>query len=590
MNTRSAARLVLRLMGTLAALCLAVFFVPRFVAEPDAVWVGDWRQMHLYWEAPRQTLLRFGQAPLWNPYYCGGNLLLGHPHSQFVVPFFPLALLTSTAWGYRALVLGHLVLGMVGVERLLARHGVALLARAAGAIAFSCCGFFAWHGVGGHVWAYGFLLLPWLWMAWERARTGHVPAMFAAGAVLAWMVYHAGIYSTPFSGLLLGLDAVGRAALRPDAGRRRLTPLLAVAAVGALGVLLSAPKTLPLLDYLADHHRVFDSADDALWPRDLWQVFLGRHEGKWWDTDGGRLHYRWAGEYAADVGHLLFPLALVGVLAPSRQQRRVRWGLGLLCVAFVALMVGDHGPASPYALLRRLPVFKGLHVPTRFGVIVVFLASLLAAFAIDDVMRRLGRGGLAHLAGVGLLAALVVEPTLHNRQVNEQAERYPVAPEAELQRVPAWEQSGGGSTRMFVYAMEGHGLVECYEEAQLDRAEGLWLGPGPQARVVGEGEATLARWSPGRLDVRLSLERASTVLLNQNHHDGWRITAGDARLAPQRHMLAIEALPGTQDVTLRYLPWPFLLGLWVTLGALYAWAWSAGRAARRARQARQAQT
>jgi len=47
--------------------------------------------------------------------------------------------------------------------------------------------------------------------------------------------------------------------------------------------------------------------------------------------------------------------------------------------AALALLLGDHGVASPYRWLRALPVFGSLRVPTRYWVLVNLGVALLVA-------------------------------------------------------------------------------------------------------------------------------------------------------------------------------------------------------------------
>ena len=56
------------------------FLMPLFVNLNN--WGSfDWDQHFFYNEAARKTILKYKQVPLWNPYYCGGNVLLAHPES-----------------------------------------------------------------------------------------------------------------------------------------------------------------------------------------------------------------------------------------------------------------------------------------------------------------------------------------------------------------------------------------------------------------------------------------------------------------------------------------------------------------------------
>ena len=565
-----------------ACLGFATAFVPNFLRHPSWVWDSDWRQMHFYWESARQTVLHYNQVPLWNPYYCGGNVLMGHPHSQFVTPFFLISLLSDTATGYRAAIIGHLVLGALGVAAVARAHRLSAPAIVLAACTFPFCGFFAWHTMGGNFWVLGFLLLPWLHLCWLLASRGRWLMVFPGGLVLGWMVFSSGIYSVPFSMLFLALAGAARVVAPEDpegAGPRphRLAPLLALACIGVLGICFSAPKTLPLLDFLSDHHRTFDKADEALTLSDLVRAFVGRMNTMWIDQEQGRLLYRWTGEYVVDIGFLVFPLALVGLLT-ARRAASHWWFLALICIA---LMAGDHGGLAPYTHLRKLPVFKGLHVPVRFGILAAYALSFAAAVGVHELVKRTDAERQPQMAmAMWLLVAFeIVEPFAHNRSINELARRFECPAEEDVE--PArFHQAGGGSKHMFLYAIAGKGLVECYEESQLDRSKLIRFGEVEQASVTPEsaGRAWIAWWSPNLVRIDYDLKAPGRILTNQNYDKHWQIARGDTvsgETVNHQDMLAVDVPAGRSTVVFRYLPWPFLLGLVLCALAFVAWiaAW-----------------
>lgn len=573
----------------IGCLGLALAFVPNFLRHPSWVWDGDWRQMHFYWESARQTILKYNQVPLWNPYYCGGNVLMAHPHSQFVTPFFVVALLWDVATGYRVAIVGHFLIGALGMAAVARAHRLSAPAMVLAACTFPFCGFFAWHTMGGHFWALGFQLLPWLHLCWLLASRGRWLMVFPGGVVLAWMVFSSGIYSVPFSMLFLGLTTFSRVLVpeqRDDEGAaphrfewvlRRLAPVLALVAIGALGVCFSAPKTLPLLDFLADHHRTFDVADDALELGDLIRAFFGRMDGMWVDREDGRLLYRWTGEYAVDMGFLVVPLAVAGLVL-ARRHASHWWFLALICIA---LMAGDHGGMAPYSLLRKLPVYKGLHVPLRFGILAVYALSFAAAVGIHHLALRADADRQPHMAmAIWMLVALAaVEPFTHNRSINELATRYECPAEEDVQK-SHFHQAGGGAKRMFLYAIAGKGLVDCYEEAQLERTKLIRWGEVEQAAVTppSAGRAWLAWWSPNSFRIEYDLKEPARILTNQNFEKHWLIKRGDTisgEPVDHQHMLAVDVPAGRSRVVFQYLPWPFILGVALALFGLVGWlvAW-----------------
>ena len=45
--------------------------------------IYDWDQHFSYHEVPRETLLTYHQFPFWNPYNCGGNVMLANMQARF---------------------------------------------------------------------------------------------------------------------------------------------------------------------------------------------------------------------------------------------------------------------------------------------------------------------------------------------------------------------------------------------------------------------------------------------------------------------------------------------------------------------------
>ena len=70
------------------------------------------------------------------------------------------------------------------------------------------------------------------------------------------LVYAGGIYPLPHTVLLLGLYAVGVAW-----AEKSLRPLTTLAGTGLLGVVLSAPKLLPMIDVFLKYPRLIDSKE-----------------------------------------------------------------------------------------------------------------------------------------------------------------------------------------------------------------------------------------------------------------------------------------------------------------------------------------
>src|SRR4051812_12155085 len=197
-----------------------------------------------------KALLRFGQAPLWMPYACGGYSEWGNVQgaSNWVSPFLPFYLLLELRHALRAELVGTLLISALGTWLFAGEFTRSVAARTFACLVFVANGRFALQAATGHLWHLQYCYVPWVFWAFERSLAERRPALgplCVGGVAFASMVYAGGIYPLPHTALLLVVYALARAALE-----KTWRPLVAVAALGALGVGLSAPKLLSVaLDF-----------------------------------------------------------------------------------------------------------------------------------------------------------------------------------------------------------------------------------------------------------------------------------------------------------------------------------------------------
>src|SRR6478609_2974304 len=83
-------------------LVLAFAAVASIFRYPEFFSVNyDWRYFSSWIEVGRRSYLWFHQMPLWNPYGCGGEVLLANPQSMVASPLIFLSLIFGTALGLK---------------------------------------------------------------------------------------------------------------------------------------------------------------------------------------------------------------------------------------------------------------------------------------------------------------------------------------------------------------------------------------------------------------------------------------------------------------------------------------------------------
>jgi hypothetical protein len=534
---------------------------------------GDWTWFHHMWEAGRIAIRRWHEVPLWNPYHCGGASLWGNPQAQVFAPtYLLLGVPFGTTVGHKLFVLEHAVLGWVGMY-FVGRRIVALSVGAAAFAATMWCasGFFAWHGSGGHATFLSFYYGPLVLLAW-RATARDFRYAAAVAALMVLIVTEGGQYSFPFFVFWMGVDLLMRLGDRGAAKR-----LLATAvATFALTMALAAFRVIPVLRAVTDNPRpVIDT--DRLSLGEIVYMMTRRSVSSWHFPG-----HQWVWpEYGAYVGWTMLALFAAGLLAvvvsltrrgeqavPSARPRRESVWLLVGLVLFFLLTEGNASPIHPWPLLQKLPIYRSIHLPSRWRVLLLFYLALVAGVGLDALfglmsrlLRKLRAAGAdtaraAALAAV-LPAALAAVAVVDTYGVNHGiVDRWLGPPLAHRHPEPHFYLVEGRNylADFMNYPSENVGTERCYDPVPWKVSPQLRLGRVPQA-TAGAATATIVDWgrtsSTVWADVRLTAP--TLVTFNQNMAPGWISDQGP--VVSDGGRLAVRA-PGPFEgrITARFRP------------------------------------
>ena len=126
--------------------------------------IHDWDQHLMYNAVPKQTILEFKQFPLWNPYYCGGNVMLANPQSSFLNPMFIFVLIFGEKIGLKLLILIYLIIGLFGMFLLARELKISLFSSYLAAFLFMLSGLYAMHLSVGHTVWMQLALIPYVFL------------------------------------------------------------------------------------------------------------------------------------------------------------------------------------------------------------------------------------------------------------------------------------------------------------------------------------------------------------------------------------------------------------------------------------------
>lgn len=530
-------------------------------------------------DAARIAMLEHGELPAWNPFACGGIPLAGNPQDESFAPDFLLRLIFGTGPGRTLAVLAFVLIGMEGMARLATRGGASRIGAWTAACLYSASGLFSFMLRFGWINMFGFQLLPWVLLGFERGMTRSAWRLVGA-AFLAWIILAGGTYSGPYTLLVLSLVAIVRV-VHVSAFWRRWEPRpRARAVIASYGVIvlgaacLSAPKWMPMLRVLGAHPRVLVERPSYPPLRILESLVLPHAMAK--------------AEPQA-VAYIGFGVVGVVLLALVLGERRVV-GAILGAAFFFLLAMGEQRPISLYGVLRRLPVFGQLRSPERFGFVVAFFLSLGAGHALgalerapEALRRALHRAlsiarhararalarvfhptlfrGIGHfialLAGVALVGALHVENRI---PADLYAFDFPLARDAEF------KQARGNRWDEHVWARAGRGSLQCFEENPFPVASGLRGDLAAEERPLDPGSADVRRiaWSPNSITLSVDAARDAVVLVNQNHAPEWSSSVG--QVIDHGGLLGVRVPAGHHAIVLRYRDGSIAFGIVVAMG------------------------
>jgi hypothetical protein len=537
--------------------------------------LNDFRDAHVlghYETFARDSLLRWHQAPLWDPYYCGGMYVLGTPQARFLSPTFLLTLLFGETRGESLTAFAMILVGLEGAFRYARSRRATSLGAMCAAPVFALSGMFATAPELGWVGFFGFELLPWIALGVRRTLAGERASVVMAAAGMAWCVGFGGTYPAPIAALWCGFELVEwivRVAWRrPSKGGRPSRGRVLVAGVGMaavaalLAVELGAVRLWPIADTLRAAPRVIGGAPGNGWSVLEGMLFLPRVD----DTENATFL----------VGWIVLPVALVGLVRWSS------WGLSILGVLWCWLAAGYEAKPSLFDALRQLPVYATLRYPERCLVPFALVVSVLAALGVTaleararSLSKRERPGSLLVtrlVLGLATLAlALNLIPDLG--QFSEHADaRVVVAPPVDDEAPRPFHQARGNRWALAYYEPMNRGSLSCWEaypvpQSQLlrgDRIREAWVLDDEEATAA--GTVTERRWSPQAIELDVDLARPAIVAINQNWHAGWRASAGEVR--SDHGLLTVALPPGQRTLSLWFSPRSATGGALTSLAAL----------------------
>jgi hypothetical protein len=513
--------------------------------------IHDWDQ-HLFYEgAARISLLTYHQFPLWNPWQCGGNVLLANPQSPFLSIHFPFTLLLGEVLATKLAISLYLFIGLLGMWFTAQKLNIKGIASYFPPILLMLSGIYAIRMTVGHTNWYHCAWVPWIFFFYLKSKE-HFVNILPASFFLAVIFLSGGIHPFVIAVCILSVYAIVTAM-----HERQWKPLLAVFFIFLLWMPFAAVKLVPMLSVYNEMQPIepndvqpisFKIIFDSLTNR---TPELSTMYGNFW-----QLH-----EYYAYIGIIAVILFLFSCILFRKYWQYHVPALAVLVCIFLA---------------EYLPLPSFFHGPSRFIFAFLFFVSLCIGFLMQHVQEK--QQTYMQVIMLILLSIIVIDLLLVNTSILSQAFTVESQQTQSTEYYTIYAENDEMNYMQYQSLLENHGVWNCYERFMPNIAarpklsfSGIEYGDyhGEAYLSSTNEQQTITYFSPNKIIVH---SNAGLLILNQNYISGWKVEINNEN-AEVLNTNGLISIPVTEEsnVTFYYLPTAFIVGLIITMLSLFSW-------------------
>jgi len=538
-------------------LLLSIIFAYPIFNGITNLGILDWDQHFLYHAVPRETILRYHQFPLWNPYYCGGNVMLANTQARFTSPTFLLVLLFGTVVGLKLEIWLHLFLGMLGMYLLSREIGIGKFSAYLPPIIFMFSSMYVFHLTVGHTWFMAIAYLPYVLLFYLKGLS-KIEYGIIAGGFIALMILEGGIYPFPHTILFLGIFSV-----LISLKNLTIKPLKVFTIIIVFTLIFSAIKLIPTLEFFAKFPRLIESKDHLSF-KIVYYILLSRTQNINIKYPNQLLYGWW--EYGSYVGFLAIIIWLIGSIISFKKH----FPLIFTGLVFFVLALGNFSGFAPWHLLHKAPVFRSHHAPSRLMIGFVFSLSLITGICLTKLEKHSFRN--SHLNKIiSLFCVLVIAIiTIDLISVNSKifASAFPTSPPS-IKRNANYQQIWGDHHDMYPAFLRNQGTLNAYEPTHfpikaIPKTDPNYKG---EAFLTGKGEAEIIYWSPNEIIVNIEPESDGYLVLNQNYAPNWK-AANKKQVESYNGLISAKINLKDKGIRFYYMPVSFIIGSIISLAGI----------------------
>ncbi len=565
-------------IAALIFLAVTVIFTFPIYSKLTNLGIHDWDQ-HVFYEAvPRATILQYTQFPLWNPWQCGGNVMLANPQSSFLSIHFPVTLLFGEVMGTKLAIPLYLFIGLLGMWFVCRKCEMTPLASYFAPIILMLSGIYAIRIAVGHTNWFHLAWIPWIFFFYLKAEEKwihFIPASF----LLALIFLGGGIHPFVIAFVLLGVYAL--VTTLADWKKYKAKPIIIFALLFILWIPFAAVKFFPMIA-VYEEMLPLEQTDiqpistailfDALTNNEktITDVYYTEYST---DNENADSSFPWYWhEYYGYIG--LIPLILFITTAFFLFRRYARY---ILSVAIIGVIIlSQQLFPKIWHSIQSLPFASIFHGPSRFLFAVVFFIALVIGFGMSWIENKKIKAGQLLVA----VLLLFIVGDLITSNAHYMTEGFSVDAKEDIEKKEFYTiyAEPEESSSQYQAFKNNNGIWNCYErfhplqvalpkESSAREQYGNYHG---EAYFYETNEALeISEFSPNKITIH-STNQEGTLMLNQNYVSGWKVTIDGEKSAAINTdgLLSVKIRAENKEVVFYYLPMSFIIGLFLTIGSM----------------------
>lgn len=538
--------------------------------NPDKFGVGDWDIKYAKAFCNIESITKYHQFPLWNPYHCGGISQIGDGTNDYLTPLFGFNLFFGPNIGYRVIFLIYLIVGLISFYKLGRYFKLSFIGSLFSSIVYMFSGLFFQVFASGMPEFLSLTLLPLFLLYYLEALDTQSLKPVIKSSIVLMVIFFSGHNYLPFTLIFILFLTASRMIVDKNinAGKILITFLF-------IFLPLSSIKTIPVIEqtiryprYILERNSGYSlrSLGYALFSRDQTESGFsnwGNHET---DSFINGLSYA-IDENGIYIGIIVFFLFFLGLLRKNKYKTLML----IILIIFIYLSFGLYINPSLYKLIHSFPILDNLRVAQRYRFFFMIPIAFFSGLGLDKLQFK-------KIISWGILLLVTLDLITVNSKILKETF---ILPAVELKKTAGFIQSSGKISNLslsyssnsaeYPFLLAGYGVVGCYEARRI-RPKNIYIETknyqGEYYLVNKSGKVVNTYWSPNKLKFQVNIKERDRLVVNQMFDKGWRVKSQDKRIRLEvinhKELIGLNLKPGNYQISLYYLPTSFIIGAIIT--------------------------